>query len=960
MVKFYTLILIFLIPLVGVAQLSPVTQVTLTFTPGSGQAVTATATDSGNGLMADGTISLLESTEYTLAITLNNGNNDITGEVSALAESLQFFFAPDEDLFEGDATYQDSDSNNLPIGLSTLWTSGCVEGDDLSGDFRLTLNALIGTKAASSSIDDGTLLLDITWDISVANDPDAPECENEEEVIDRVTLTFTPTAGGDPVVAVASDPDGPGPMDLVVEDITLMESTDYELSIMLENTMEGEDITEEIMEEDEDHLFLFAFGEDIFEDPDGDGNIDNRADPVNYNDMDENGLPVGLSTGWTTSCTDEGDATGAFQVVLKHQPGVKSATSGINDGGTDVDITWNITVMDDADAPECENEEEVIDRVTLTFTPTAGGDPVVAVASDPDGPGPMDLVVEDITLMESTDYELSIMLENTMEGEDITEEIMEEDEDHLFLFAFGEDIFEDPDGDGNIDNRADPVNYNDMDENGLPVGLSTGWTTSCTDEGDATGAFQVVLKHQPGVKSATSGINDGGTDVDITWNITVMDDADAPECENEEEVIDRVTLTFTPIAGGDPVVAVASDPDGPGPMDLVVEDITLMESTDYELSIMLENTMEGEDITEEIMEEDEDHLFLFAFGEDIFEDPDGDGNIDNRTDPVNYNDMDENGLPVGLSTDWTTSCTEEGDAAGTFQVVLKHQPGVKSATSGINDGGTDVDITWNITVMDDADAPECENEEEVIDRVTLTFTPTDGGETVVAVASDPDGPGPMDLQAEDINLMENTTYDLAITVENTIEGEDITEEIAEEDEEHQFFFAWTEDIYTDPEGDGNIDNAADPVNYLDMDDNGLPLGLSTRWTTNVAMSTGIFRVALKHQPDIKSATSTFEDGGTDIDISWTVNSVVTSLDNLREDQEFTIAPNPVGEKLFLTTRNLNLESLDFIIHDALGSMVKRIEQPTNAIDLSGLPTGTYVLIARSNELTVTRRFVKMK
>ena len=130
-----------------------------------------------------------------------------------------------------------------------------------------------------------------------------------------------------------------------------MESTEYELSITLENTIEGEDITEEIREEDEDHIFLFGFGEELFESPDGDGNADNRVDPINYNDQDENGLPVGLSTNWTTSCTAEGNISDAFRVVLKHQPGEKTATSGIDVGGTDVDITWNVTVIDDTAAP---------------------------------------------------------------------------------------------------------------------------------------------------------------------------------------------------------------------------------------------------------------------------------------------------------------------------------------------------------------------------------------------------------------------------------------------------------------------------------------------------------------------------------------------------------------------------------------------------------------------------------
>ncbi len=524
MKRFFTLLLVLFSTHLAQAQLSTITKITLEFTPANGPAVTASATDTGNGLTVDGPINLTESTNYALSITLNNGDTDITNEVSNNLDNFQFFFEAAEGLFTGNVSYTDTDSNNLPVGLSTNWISSCVEGDAASGNFRLWLNAFNGDKASTSTILDGTNAFDLNWTINVANDAAAPECENEEEIIDKVTLTFTPTAGGTSIVAIASDPDGPGPLDLTVEDVALNESTDYQLSITLENTIEGEDITEEIMEEDEDHLFLFAFGEELFDSPDGDGNIDNRTDPVDYNDQDSNGLPIGLSTNWTTACTAEGNVTGAFRVVLKHQPDVKSATSGFEVGGTDVDITWNITVVDDAAAPECENEEEVIDKITLTFTRVDGGATITAIASDPDGPGPQDLVVEDISLAQDKTYEMAITLENTIEGEDITEEIKEEDEDHLFLFAWTGDIFTDPMGDGNIDNRTDAVNYNDQDSNGLPVGLSTNFTVTAES---ATGTLRIVLKHQPDIKSATSGFDEGGTDVDITWNInTVMTSTD--------------------------------------------------------------------------------------------------------------------------------------------------------------------------------------------------------------------------------------------------------------------------------------------------------------------------------------------------------------------------------------------------------------------------------------------------
>ena len=688
------------------AQLSTITSVQLEFEANGRATVTATASDSGNGLAVDGSINLSESTEYTLSITLFNGDSDITSEVTANADELQFFFDPSEDLLEDGPSYNDMDGNMLPLGLSSSLTGNCVSENDITGTFRVALKDLGNQKTANSTIDDGSSIFDLNWTINIVDDPNAPACENEEEVIDKVTLTFTPVDGGDPVVAIASDPDGPGPMDLVTEEIELLESTEYQLAITLESTIEGEDITAEIMEEDDEHLFLFAFGENVFESPDGDGNIDNIADPVNYADQDDNGLPIGLLTNWTTACTGDHDHGGeeeeeSFRVVLKHQPDLKTATSGFDVGGTDLDITWDIHIMDDPNAPACENEEEVIDKVTLTFTPVDGGDPVVAIASDPDGPGPMDLVTEEIELLESTEYQLAITLESTIEGEDITAEIMEEDDEHLFLFAFGENVFESPDGDGNIDNIADPVNYADQDDNGLPIGLLTNWTTACTGDHDHGGeeeeeSFRVVLKHQPDLKTATSGFDVGGTDLDITWDIHIMDDPNAPACENEEEVIDKVTLTFTPVDGGDPVVAIASDPDGPGPMDLMVEDIDLVESTEYELSITVENTIEGEDITEEIKEEDDEHMFFFAWTEGIFSDPTGDGNADNRADVVNYNDLDDNSLPVGLSTQWTTS---SADLSGTFRLVLKHQPDLKSATSTIDDGGTDLDITWNVNTV---------------------------------------------------------------------------------------------------------------------------------------------------------------------------------------------------------------------------------------------------------------------
>ncbi len=51
---------------------------------------------------------------------------------------------------------------------------------------------------------------------------------------------------------------------------------------------------------------------------------------------------------------------------------------------------------------------------------------------------------------------------------------------------------------------------------------------------------------------------------------------------------------------------------------------------------------------------------------------------------------------------------------------------------------------------------------------------------------------------------------------------DLNQEIFDEDNDHQIFFAFTNNIFTTPSGDGNkgASNATDPINYLDMDENG--------------------------------------------------------------------------------------------------------------------------------------------
>src|SRR5688572_20091665 len=175
----------------------------------------------------------------------------------------------------------------------------------------------------------------------------------------------------------------------------------------------------------------------------------------------------------------------------------------------------------------------------------------------------------------------------------------------------------------------------------------------------------------------------------------------------------------------------------------------------------------------------------------------------------------------------------------------------------------------------EVEAPIREDVPELITQVTLTFTPA-VGDPVVVTATDPDGEGVQDVQVDgDINLEAMKTYNLSLTLTNGLAAPsdpeyDVTEEVEEEGHEHLFYFSWTNDVFSDPSGDGNLDSRSDPINYDDEDVNGLPLGLQTTWTT-AAASSGDFRVVLKHQPELKSATSESTVGETDVDITFTVN-----------------------------------------------------------------------------------------
>ena len=176
----------------------------------------------------------------------------------------------------------------------------------------------------------------------------------------------------------------------------------------------------------------------------------------------------------------------------------------------------------------------------------------------------------------------------------------------------------------------------------------------------------------------------------------------------------------------------------------------------------------------------------------------------------------------------------------------------------------------------EVDDPEKEEVPELITKVILRFESETGGEAIVATATDPDGEGVGDIEIDQpIKLALMTSYSLEIMLVNDLADitqpeYDVSEEVREEAGEHMFFFEWTDNLFAVPSGSGNIENSAGIVGYLDEDENGLPLGLETKWTTS-GPATGEFRIVLKHQPDLKSAQSDARTGETDLDVVLPVN-----------------------------------------------------------------------------------------
>lgn len=164
--------------------------------------------------------------------------------------------------------------------------------------------------------------------LSCKKESATPE-DNDNEIITTVELQFTEQGTSNTLTYKWEDLDGDGGNAPVIDEIVLAPGKVYEaqLSLLDKTKTPAENITEEVEEESADHRFYFM--------PTAGSNI--TVDNLNN---DGNGIPLGITSRWTTTTT----ADGSVNIVLRHYPdGGKAADDLVNSSksSTDVDVTFN-------------------------------------------------------------------------------------------------------------------------------------------------------------------------------------------------------------------------------------------------------------------------------------------------------------------------------------------------------------------------------------------------------------------------------------------------------------------------------------------------------------------------------------------------------------------------------------------------------------------------------------------
>ena len=157
-----------------------------------------------------------------------------------------------------------------------------------------------------------------------------------------------------------------------------------------------------------------------------------------------------------------------------------------------------------------------------------------------------------------------------------------------------------------------------------------------------------------------------------------------PVDPNESELITTVRVKLTEKSSGIQSLFEFKDLDGVGgAAPSKFDEIILAKGKVYDCAIQLlnESKTPADDITLEVTAEGVDHqIYLTA---------------SNALVAVSNLNNDAKGLPLGVTSTWTAAAAA---GTGTFNVTLKHKPGVKAAGDPVSKGETDIAIDFKLSV----------------------------------------------------------------------------------------------------------------------------------------------------------------------------------------------------------------------------------------------------------------------
>lgn len=146
---------------------------------------------------------------------------------------------------------------------------------------------------------------------------------NEGELITTLKIILTDSADNSVKTFVFKDTDGDGGNNPTQFDtIVINQLRTYSANLILldESKSEIDTISNEILVEADEHLFVFS--------------PSNSNLNISILDKDSKGLPLGLFSKWKTIAISNGKVT----IALKHQPGVKDGSS--IPGETDIELAF--------------------------------------------------------------------------------------------------------------------------------------------------------------------------------------------------------------------------------------------------------------------------------------------------------------------------------------------------------------------------------------------------------------------------------------------------------------------------------------------------------------------------------------------------------------------------------------------------------------------------------------------